>query len=83
MDQPKLFVKRSCDGCYDVTDPNAYLSGVISQLSRRGFCARFDGEELAVKNTNDFNEQYDILSSSNAVRSGGEAYRSTCSPAWF
>jgi len=83
QDQPKIFVKRNCDDCYDVTDPGAYLSGVVGQLSRRGYCALYDGEELAVKNTNDFNEQYDILSSSNAVRSGGESYRSTCRPAWF
>jgi hypothetical protein len=83
QDQPKIFVKRGCEDCYDVTDPGAYLSGVVGQMSRRGYCARYDGEELAVKNTNDFNEQYDILSASNAVRSGGESYRSTCRPAWF
>jgi hypothetical protein len=82
-EQPKIFVKRSCEDCYDVTDPTAYLSGVVGQLGRRGYCALYDGEELAVKNSNDFNEQYDILSSSNAVRSGGESYRSTCRPAWF
>jgi hypothetical protein len=83
QEQPKIFVKRGCEDCYDVTDPGAYLSGVVGQLARRGYCAIYDGEELAVKNTNDFNEQYDILSSSNSVRSGGESYRSTCRPAWF
>jgi hypothetical protein len=83
QDQPSLFTKGTCTDCYDVTDTNAFLSGVIGQLSRRGFCAMFDGEELAVKNTNDFNEQYDVLSSSGGVRSGGESYRSTCRPAWF
>jgi hypothetical protein len=83
QEKPSLFVKGSCDECYEVTDPNAYLSGVVGQLGRRGFCAMYDGEELAVKNTNDFNEQYDILSSGNAVRSGGESYRATCRPAWF
>jgi hypothetical protein len=82
-EQPSIFVKRGCEGCYDVTDPDAYLRGVVSQMGRRGFCAMWDGEELAVKNTNDFNEQYDILSAANAVRSGGESYRSTCTPAWF
>jgi len=83
QEQPQLFVKRSCEGCYDVTDPAAYVSGVVGQLGRRRYCAVYDGEELAVKNSNDFNEQYDILSASSAVRSGGESYRSTCRPAWF
>jgi hypothetical protein len=83
QDQPGIFTKGSCTNCYDVTDPGAYLGGVIQQLSRRGYCAMFDGEELAVKNTNDFNEQYDILSSGGSVRSGSESYRSTCRPAWF
>jgi hypothetical protein len=83
QEQPNIFVKRGCEDCYDVADPGAYLSGVVGQLARRGYCAIYDGEELAVKNTNDFNEQYDILSAGNAVRSGGESYRATCRPAWF
>ena len=83
QEQPDIFVKRGCDDCYDVIDPGAYIGGVVRQLARRGYCSIHDGEELAVKNTNDFNEQYDILSASNAVRSGGESYRATCRPAWF
>lgn len=83
QEQPDLFVKRGCEGCYDVTNPGAYISGVVRNLGRRGFCAMYDGEEVAVKNTNEFNEQYDILSAGNSVRSGGESYRSTCRPAWF
>jgi hypothetical protein len=81
--KPDLFVKKGCEGCYDVTDPGAYISGVVANLGRRGLCATFDGEEVAVKNTNDFNEQYDILSAGGSVRSGGESYRATCRPAVF
>jgi hypothetical protein len=82
-DQPDLFIKKGCEGCYDVTDSGAYVSGVVQQLVRRGYCTAYDGLELAVKNTNDFNEQYAILSSGGSVRSGGESYRATCRPAWF
>ncbi len=82
-EQPGIFKKRDCMDCYDVLDPDAYVSGVVDQMARRGYCALYDGEELAVKNTNDFNEQFDILSSANGVRSGSESYRSTCRPAWF
>jgi hypothetical protein len=82
-EQPKIFSKRDCQGCYDVLDPDAYVAGVVQRMGRRGYCAIYDGEELAVKNTNDFNEQYDILTADSRVRSGSESYRSTCRPAWF
>ena len=36
----------------------------------QGICSYYDGEELAVKNTNDFNEQYDILLASGHMRRG-------------
>jgi hypothetical protein len=80
---PEMFKKRDCQGCYDVLDVDGYLGSVVEDMAARGYCAMYDGEELAVKNTNDFNEQFDILTSGNAVRSGSETYRSTCRPAWF
>jgi hypothetical protein len=48
-----------------------------------GYCAFYDGEEMAVKNTNKFNDQYDISTSSGYIRRGDGSYRSTCWPAWF
>ena len=39
--------------------------------------------ELQVKNSNDFNDQYDIMISQGYVRRGAGSYRSTCSPAAF
>ena len=83
QERPEIFQKRACLDCYDVLDPDAFVGGMVELLSRRGYCALYDGEELAVKNTNDFNEQFDILSASMGVRSGSESYRSTCRPAWF
>jgi hypothetical protein len=80
---PEMFKARGCQGCYDVLDVEGYLGGVVEAVAARGYCAMYDGEELAVKNTNDFNEQFDILTSGNAVRSGPDTYRSTCRPAWF
>jgi hypothetical protein len=82
-EQPEIFRKLECLDCYDVLDPDAYVGGMVEQMARRGYCALYDGEELAVKNTNDFNEQFDILSAGMGVRSGSESYRSTCRPAWF
>jgi hypothetical protein len=43
----------------------------------------WDGEELAVKKTNDFSDQYDILTFENFIRRDHGSYRATCTPAWF
>jgi hypothetical protein len=66
-----------------VRDVQRYVSRMPQLLEQRGFCALYDGEELAVKNTNQFNDQYDILTSSNHIRRDLGSYRSTCYPAWF
>ena len=50
---------------------------------QNGVCGYYDGEELAVKNSNYFNDQFDILTSDLFIRRQGGSYRSTCRPAWF
>jgi hypothetical protein len=66
-----------------VIHANAYYAAVVKELQGLGYCALFDGEEIAVKDTNSYNEQYQVLTSSGVVRRGLGAYRATCSPAWF
>ena len=66
-----------------IGDPNAYYDEVIKRFRARGFCAIFDGEEIALKQTNDFSEQYHVLTSFGKVRRGGGQYRATCGPAAF
>lgn len=56
-----------------------YMDEVVENLRRAGFCALNDGEEIAIKNNNDFSEQYDILSAGGHVL---RAYMVTCRPAW-
>lgn len=84
-EHPELFDFRKSRGglSYLVVDPDRYTAGVAYVLSTRGFCAIWDGEEIAMKNTNAFNEQYDILTFEGYVRWGAGAYQSTCYPAWF
>jgi hypothetical protein len=60
-----------------------YYAEVARQLNAMGYCAIDDSAEMAVKNTNAFNDQYRIDNSSGYIRRGDGAYRSTCSPAWF
>jgi hypothetical protein len=66
-----------------VLNDEAYVQGVVDILTERGFCARWDGEEIQVKNTNEWNDQIDIILSSGHVWRGAGTYRSTCYPAAF
>jgi hypothetical protein len=80
---PELFDfdDTKCDNCYYVKDPRRYIDEVVRQLNRQGLCA--DGyEELGIKSSNEFSEQYDIILSSNHIRRGG-SYRGVCRPAIF
>ena len=66
-----------------VLDTAAYHTGVARLLTTGGRCARFDGEEIALKSSNQSSEQYRILLSSGHVRRGEGAWRATCYPAAF
>jgi hypothetical protein len=71
-----------CGNCYQILNPDAYNRYVVENLEAQGLCA-IAGEEFGVKNSNDFNEQYDLMTSSNHIRRQGGAYRGTCRPADF
>ena len=83
--QPNIFDvnNKVCENCYYVKNPGKFASAVIANLNAAGLCAYYDGEELAVKNSNAFNDQFDILLSSGHVRRGAGSYRATCQPSWF
>lgn len=82
---PELFDfdSKKCLDCYLVKDVDRYVGLVVQELSGMGLCAFWDGEEVAVKRTNNFSEQYDIILSSNHIRRGPGSYRGECSPSWF
>jgi hypothetical protein len=75
LERPEYFR----DGNF-VTNLGGYYVGLIRILDRKGLCAAYDGEELAVKRTNEYSEQYKVLTSWNEIR---RAYMGTCAPAWF
>ena len=56
---------------------------MVEAMTSFGYCSIYDGEELAVKGENGFNEQFDILAGDGFVRRGEGSYRSTCYPATF
>jgi hypothetical protein len=75
---------RGCANCYQVLDTHNFPEEVGRNLEKRGFCTKYDGEELAVKSANRFNDQYDILLAEGYIRRETTgAYRATCYPAWF
>lgn len=74
--------KGTADG-YAVRDVGAYISFVAAALMQRGFCARYDGEEMVVKRTNEYSDHYDILTGDNFIRRGNGQYAVSCYPAAF
>ena len=80
-DQPDLFDTNALG--LHVTSPGRFYVGLIERLDRMGLCAAFDGHELAVKSSNDFNDQYQVLTSTWNVRQFGSSYQVTCYPAAF
>jgi hypothetical protein len=85
QEQPHIFdfEEELGPGGFKVRSTGQYYVGVMRNLQARGFCANFDGEEMQVKNTNEFSDQYHILVSSGHVRRGNSSYRATCYPAAF
>jgi hypothetical protein len=77
------FNDKKCEDCYYVKNVDGYLNQVIKQLNKRGVCAMWDGEEMALKSSNNFSEQWDILLASGHIRRGAGAYRGVCRPAVF
>jgi hypothetical protein len=68
---------------YRVLDRSRYIGTVVKNIQSRGICAREELEEIPVKTTNSFNEQYDIWTSAGYIRRAPGAYITTCFPAQF
>lgn len=65
----------------NVLNAGAYAVGLIKLLDNQGLCATTDdGLEYSVKRSNDYSEEYSLLSSKSVVR---HFYLYTCTPANF
>lgn len=61
-----------------------FFKKVVDHINAGGqACAYRDGLELAVKSSNAESEQYKFWVTSGHMRLGDNAYRATCTPAWF
>jgi hypothetical protein len=70
-------------GAFRVLDRDKYIKSVVANIQAQHVCSREEIEEIQVKNTNEFHEQYNIWVSSGHVRHGPRAYITTCFPAQF
>ncbi len=88
-EHPEIFNREdeagANSGQYRVLAADAYLDGVIANLRAAGLCAErtLDRERIVAKSTNDFSEEWDVLTSSGFIRRGRYSYVHTCQPASF
>ena len=54
---------------------------VVNEVRRKGYCAGIYAEEVSVRTSKAYSENFDVVTSSGTVRRGEGAYRSTCYPA--
>jgi hypothetical protein len=67
-----------------VKNLEAYQQAIVDSLVKKSYCAKSDGEEIAVKlGSNTLSEQYDVNYQDKYVRMGNGIYRATCYPAAF
>jgi hypothetical protein len=80
--QPQLFDFDDARGdSLRVLDRQKYQTAVVAAINAQGgVCAKDDNEEVALKVSNDFNEQFNIWTSAGYTR---RSYISTCFPAQF
>ncbi len=70
-------------GSYKVLDRALYHEEVVKALHAQNVCAIVEKEEIAVKVSNAYNEQYNIWISDGYIRHGPRSYITTCYPATF
>jgi hypothetical protein len=79
--RPELFnFNDMLGGNPKVLDRQKYHEAVKAELEKQGACTLIEKEELAIKITNEYNEQWNIWTSGGYVM---RRYVTTCSPAWF
>jgi hypothetical protein len=80
-EHPELFNFAELNGTSPrVLNRERYHQVVAENLVRAGVCVMIEREEIAIKQSNAFSEQWIIYTSTGFVR---RRYQATCSPAWF
>ena len=80
-ERPTLF--ENTGGGLRVASTGQFYVAFLQKLDQRGICAHFDGEEVGLKNSDTFNDQFHMVTSDLILRRGESSYRATCFPASF
>jgi hypothetical protein len=85
QDHPSYFNMNDipAPGSPRVLNGDGYINAVIANLQAAGFCVNRKDDIIEIKNTNDFSEDYDILTQKGYVYRGIHSYQTTCLPANF
>jgi len=86
-DKPELFDFSMTAPATDwvlILDHAGYNKGMVDIMTTKGYCAKHDGEELALKKgANASSEQYDVDLAGKYIRRGPGTYQVSCYPAAF
>ena len=86
-DKPELFDfsrPRPATDWVLIRDHAGYNKGMVDIMTTKGYCAKHDGEELALKKgANASSEQYDVDLAGKYIRRGPGIYHVSCYPAAF
>lgn len=91
-EQPNLFNKNdeagTGSGNFRILDVEAYLNGMVGKLQSYGLCAQRDPgdylfQQINVKSTNEYSEDFHVLTSNGYVWHNPGAFKSLCTPASF
>jgi hypothetical protein len=82
VNHPSIFnLNDLAGGNPKVVNPVRYYEELTNELGRTwGICTKVGTEEISIKWSNDYSEDWNVLTSGNYVR---RRYRLTCSPSWF
>ena len=80
-ERPAMF--ENTGGGLRVASTGQFYVAFLQKLDQRGICAQFDGEEVGMKNSDSFSEQFHMVTSDQILRRGESSYRATCVPASF
>jgi len=88
VEKPELFDFSDTAAGTDfvaIRNIDGYNKGMVDIMTSKGYCAKHDGEELALKKgSNTSSEQYDVdLQGGAYIRRGPGIYRVSCYPAAF
>ena len=70
-------------GSFLIRSQGQFYLGIMRNLEAKGLCSFFNGDEFQIKNSNDLDDAFDIVTGDSYIRRGAASYRGTCYPASF